>query len=87
VPFKSLSRPGHRKCPECKFAMIVVGGFKLAPEKKTYECLQCGISKSLANLKKRIVRLRKMAPARGALSPSCSGRCAEGGPRRASIKS
>ena len=33
---------GLRRCPKCDMGMIVLDGFGLGPEHKTYECLQCG---------------------------------------------
>jgi tRNA(Ile2) C34 agmatinyltransferase TiaS len=29
-------------CPKCGLSMLVVDGFGLSPEQKTFECLGCG---------------------------------------------
>jgi hypothetical protein len=42
MAFKKSPKPGRRRCPECQTGMIVVAGFGLDPEHKTFECLQCG---------------------------------------------
>jgi hypothetical protein len=42
MALKKSSKPGPRRCPNCQMCMIVVDGFGLDPECKTFECLQCG---------------------------------------------
>jgi hypothetical protein len=39
--FKKYPKPVRRRCPKCQMGMIVVAGFGLDAEEKTFECLQC----------------------------------------------
>ena len=37
------------ECPKCGINMLVVDGYGLEPDKKTFECLQCGNVKGPRN--------------------------------------
>jgi hypothetical protein len=41
MAFKFPPKYGRPSCPKCDTSMIVVDGFDMEPQDKTFECLKC----------------------------------------------